>query len=78
LTATVENRSRAGSTTSGFVTFLDGTDNLGTLPLRRGKATLKISGLQLGKNAIRVDYTPSPGFNPSSAAIIENVQQHRS
>jgi hypothetical protein len=77
LTATVETLNRVGGTPSGFVTFWDGADTLGTVPLLRGKATLKISGLQLGKTQIRVDYTPAPGFNPSSAAITENVQQHR-
>jgi hypothetical protein len=77
LTATVETLNRAGGTPSGLVTFLEGAESLGSVPLRHGKATLKISGLQFGRTQIRVDYTPGPGFNPSSAAVTENVQQHR-
>jgi hypothetical protein len=41
------------------------------------KATLKTLGLQIGKNQIRVKYTPDTGFNSSSATIVENVQQRR-
>jgi hypothetical protein len=77
LTAIVENRNRVGGTPTGSVTFLDGGNNLGTVILHRGKATLKTSVLQAGKNQIRVDYSPAAGFSPSSATIVENVQQHR-
>jgi hypothetical protein len=76
-TATVETLDRVGGTPSGFVTFLDGADALGTVPLRRGKATLKITGLHIGRTQIRVNYTPDPGFNPSRAAVTDNVQQRR-
>jgi hypothetical protein len=76
LTATVSSRS-GGGTPTGSVTSLDGATSLGTVPLHHGKVTLKTSVLQLGGNQIRVEYTPSSGFNPSSAAMIENVKQHR-
>ncbi len=78
LTATVKDLKRGGSTPSGSVTFLDGTFSLGTFALRRGKASLKTSSLPLGPNTIHADYAPSPGFAPSTAAIVENVRAHRS
>jgi hypothetical protein len=46
--------------------------------LRHGKASLRTSSLQLGPNTIQADYTPSQGFDPSTAAVIENVRAHRS
>jgi hypothetical protein len=33
--------------------------------------------MQFGKTQIRVDYTPVAGFKSSSAAVTENVLQHR-
>ena len=78
LTATVKDLKRRGPTPSGSVTFLDGTVSLGTVALRRGKASLKTSSLPLGPNTIQADYTPSQGFAPSTAAIVENVRAHRS
>ena len=62
LTATVKDLIRRGPTPSGSVTFLDGTVSLGTVALRRGKASLKTSSLPLGPNTIQADYTPSQGF----------------
>jgi hypothetical protein len=72
-----ENQNRVCGTSTGSVTFLDEANNLGTVTLHRGKATLKTLGLQVGKNQIRVEYTPDTGFNSSSATIVENVQQRR-
>jgi hypothetical protein len=74
LTATVKDLKRGGSTPSGSVTFLDGTFSLGTFALRRGKASLKTSSLPLGPNTIHADYTPSQGFAPSTAFLVENVR----
>ena len=78
LTATVKNRKHRGPTPIGSVTFLDGTANLGTVVLRRGKASLKTSSLHFGPNALRADYTPSQGFAPSGADLVENVRVPRS
>lgn len=78
MTATVKDLKRGGRTPSGSVTFLDGTVTLSTVALRRGKAILKTSSLHFGPNAIQADYTPSQGFAPSAAAIIENVRVPRS
>jgi uncharacterized repeat protein (TIGR03803 family) len=77
LIVTVTNRSRAGGTPGGSVTFLDGTVNLGTLTLRHGKAALKTSSLLAGPITIEAEYTPSQGFAPSTAVIVEHVQGHR-
>jgi hypothetical protein len=78
LTAKVKVLRRHGPSATGSITFLDDTVRLGTVALRRGKASLKTSSLPLGPNTIQADYTPSPGFAPSAAAIIEDVRAHRS
>ena len=77
LTATVKNLRRRGRTPSGFVTFLDGTVILGTVVLRRGRASLKTSSLHFGPNAIQADYTPSQGFAPSTDDLVEKVRAPR-
>ena len=74
----VKDLKHRGPTPSGSVTFLDGTASLGTAALRHGKASLKTSSLPLGPDTIHADYTPSQGFAPSTAAIVENVRAHRS
>jgi hypothetical protein len=78
LTATVRSRRHGGGTPGGSVTFLDGTADLGTVPLQHGKARLKTSSLPPGPNFIQADYKPSQGFAPSTAAIVEIVRTHRS
>jgi hypothetical protein len=47
---------------------------LGTVVLRRGKASLKTLSLPLGPNTIHADYVPSEGFLASTAVIIEYVR----
>jgi choice-of-anchor C domain-containing protein len=74
LTATVKDLRRGGETPTGSITFLDGTVVLGTVALRRGKASMNTSSLPLGPNAIHATYTPSQGFDPGAASIIENVE----
>ncbi len=74
LTATVKDLRRGGGTPTGSITFLDGTVVLGTVALRRGKASMNTSSLPLGPNAIHATYTPSQGFDPGAASIIENVE----
>jgi hypothetical protein len=78
LTATVKDLVRRGPIPIGSVTFLDGTTILGTVALRRGKASLKTSSLPLGSNPIQADYTPSQSFTPSSKTIVEIVRAPRS
>jgi hypothetical protein len=78
LTATVKNLTHAGGTPGGSITFLDGTTSLGTIALRHGQAILKTSSLPLGPDTIQADYTPSQGFAPSTATLIEIVRARRS
>ena len=78
LTATVKDHQRRGPTPVGSVTFLDGTVNLGTAVLRRGKASLKISSLPLGRDTILADYTPAQGFATSTGTVVEDVRAQRS
>jgi hypothetical protein len=78
LTATVKVLRRRGPTPTGSITFLDDTIRLGTVALRRGKASLKTSSLPLGPNPIQAEYTPSQGFTPSAATIVEEIRARRS
>ncbi len=78
LIATVKDLSRVRGTPGGSVTFLDGTADLRTVTLRHGTASFKTSSLQLGPNTIQAEFTPSPGFAPSTETIIETVRAHRS
>ncbi len=78
LTATIKDLTHGGGTPSGSVTFMDGTDSLGTVALLRGKASLETSSLHIGPNTIHAEYLPGQGFAPSGATVIENVRVHRS
>ncbi len=78
LTATVRSLRHGAGTPGGSVTFLDGTADLRTVLLRHGKARFVTSSLPLGLNFIQADYTPSQGFAPSNAPIIEDIRAHRS
>jgi hypothetical protein len=78
LTVTVKNRTRAGGTPTGEVTFLDGTTIMGTVALRGGKAQLRTSNLPVGRDAVQVDYGGGPGFAPSTATVIETIKPGRS
>jgi hypothetical protein len=77
LTATVKNPTKKGAVPSGAVTFLDGTTILGSRSLHHGQASLRTASLQVGANTIEVEYTPSSGFAPSSASIVETVRPPR-
>ncbi len=78
LMATVYNRSRAGGTPVGDVTFWDGATMLGTVTLRHGKAMLKTSSLPVGRDRIQADYAGNQDFAASSRTLIENVRAPRS
>jgi hypothetical protein len=77
LSATVKVLRRRGPTPTGSITFLDDTMRLGTVALRRGKASLKTSSLPLGPNPIQAEYTPSQDFAPSAATMVEEVRARR-
>ena len=77
-TATVKTLNNRGTTPRGSITFMDGTVSLGTFAVRHGKASLRTSNLPLGPNLIKADYTPSQGFAPSTASLVEIVRAHPS
>lgn len=59
---------------SGKVTLMDGTTSLGTAPLSAsGVATFAVSTLAPGAHSIAASYAGSANFNPSSAALTEQV-----
>jgi len=78
LTATVKNRGRTGGTPIGDVTFWDDATMIGTVTLRRGKATLKTSQLPVGQDRIEAQYAGSQDFTASSQTLIEKVRPTRS
>jgi Bacterial Ig-like domain (group 3)/NHL repeat len=78
LVATVKLMGGSRAAPGGSVTFLDGTTDLGTVLLRRGKARLVTWGLVPGRNKIQVQYDPGPGTVPSGATLIETVRLPRS
>jgi hypothetical protein len=79
LTARVKVRGRSRVVPAGDVTFLDGTTVLGTIPLDRGKATLRIASLPLGPDPIRAEYTGGGGFPGGSAGpIVVTIRAARS
>ena len=61
--------SGAGAPT-GTVTFYDGTTSLGTQPLKKGIATLKISTLLAGSHAITAVYSGDANLTGSTSAAI--------
>jgi choice-of-anchor C domain-containing protein len=77
LTATLKNLRHRGRIPIGFVTFWDGTVFLGTVALRHGTARLRTGSLRLGPNGIQADYTPSQGFDPCTAAVVEYVYAYQ-
>jgi hypothetical protein len=79
LAVTVRNLSHGGGIPTGDVTFLDGTTILGLVPLRRGKARLRISSLPVGRDPIQVDYGGAEDFTPSvSAPLFVTIRPRRS
>jgi hypothetical protein len=78
LTATVRTVGHTRAIPGGSVTFLDGAAVLSTVALTGGRAGLTVSSLPIGRNLIRVNYTPASGFAPSAATMVEIVRPHRS
>jgi uncharacterized membrane protein len=77
LTATVKNLSRKGGAPTGQIRFLDGTTILRTERLRRGQATLRISGRAFPLT-IEVDYFGNLSFASSSSGIDLTSRARRS
>jgi probable HAF family extracellular repeat protein len=64
---------------TGSVTFLDGTTEIGTVVLRNGRASLRISSLPVGQDAIRVIYGGDGNDSPStSEPLLATVVADRS
>jgi hypothetical protein len=78
LVATVNLAGGTRDVPAGSVTFLDGSAELGTVPLVRGRARLVTSALHPGRNTIQIFYNSGPGMAPSTATIVETVRQPRS
>jgi cation-transporting ATPase V/Cu+-exporting ATPase len=72
LSATV--RSAAPGTITGDVTFLDGDDHLGFVPVdRSGEARLSVSSLPAGEHALGAHYGGDTRFSPSAAQTAHPV-----
>jgi hypothetical protein len=66
----------AGGTTTGTVTFLDGTTSLGTAAVSSNLAQLSLSSLSVGSHSITAKYSGDGNFTAStSAAVTEAVNQ---
>jgi len=74
LTATVQPS--AGGTTTGTVTFLDGTTSLGAVTVSSNTAQLLLSSLSVGSHSITAKYSGDGNFTAStSAAVTQTVNQ---
>jgi len=73
LTATV-SPSSSSSVPTGTVTFSDGANTLGTVPLNSsGSATLTASSLAVAAHPITATYSGDSGFFASNGSLTENV-----
>ena len=76
LTATVGALAPGSGTPTGTVTFLDGTDILGTVTESGGKATLKTTAMAAGSHTITVSYSGDGNFVAStSGSLIQTINQ---
>jgi len=74
LTATVQPP--AGSTATGTITFVDGTNSLGTATLANNNAQLTVSTLTVGTHSVTAVYSGSANFAPSTSAVLtETISQ---
>jgi hypothetical protein len=78
LAATVKNLTPSGGSPGGWVIFMDGRTELGSVQLRNGRATLRTSTLHAGSNVIKAQYDPATGFRASAASVVETVRKPRS
>jgi hypothetical protein len=64
----------AAATPTGFVTFKDGNETIGVVPLEDGQATLAIQTLRPGTHNITAGYGANGNFTSStSAVVVQNV-----
>jgi hypothetical protein len=71
LTAVVHVTAPASGVLSGFVTFKDGTTNLGTRSLNgNGQATFSTAGLSVGNHSISAVYSGDSHFLGSSTQVL--------
>jgi len=68
-TATVTPQSGSGSPT-GTVSFLDGANSLGTVPLTSGTAAFTTSSLSSGSHNVTATYSGDSNFSPSTSAAV--------
>jgi hypothetical protein len=69
-------RSAAPGTITGHVTFVDGDDHLGFMPLdRSGEARLSISSLLAGEHVLGAHYGGDRRFSPSAAQTAHHVER---
>ena len=74
LTATVQPS--AGGTTTGSVTFLDGTTSLGTVTVSSNMAQLSLCSLSVGSHSITAKYSGDGNFTSNtSSAVTQTVNQ---
>ena len=75
LSATVSPDPGESGTPTGSVTFEDGAIELGTAPLSGGSATLPVSNLPTGTDAITADYNGDTVFSVSSSSTVNVTVQ---
>ena len=73
--ATVTSRNEGAPTPEGTITFLDGTEALGTVDLNaRGVALLRTKVLEVGEHEISAEYGGDSYFGPaSSPPVVQHV-----
>jgi hypothetical protein len=75
----VKINGRIRGTPTGFVSFIDGTNILGTVPLRGGKARFRTATLPIGRHEIQAVYNGGEDLTPSISAVrIETIKADRS
>ena len=72
-TATVSAVPPGAGTTTGSVSFMDGTTLLGTVPLTNGSAAFSTASLALGSHDITASYSGDANFNSSSGVLPQVV-----
>jgi acetyl esterase/lipase len=59
-----------GQVPTGTVSFFNGSENIGTVPLENGVAELRIKTLEVGAHNISAMYSGAEGFGASTSAVI--------
>ena len=75
-TATVMAVAPGSGTPTGSITFLDGSNTLGTAMLSGGKATFKTTALAAGPHTITVSYSGDGNFVKSTSAPLTQTVNH--